>query len=207
MNFLAHLHLADGAPGDMTGGVAADFVRNPDLHRLPPDVLRGVMLHRLIDGFTDRHPVTLRSISRVSRTMGWFGGIVIDIYYDHILARDWPRYSSEPLSAFAARCYTVLEAGHAALPIPEPARDFMRRFIDEDRLNQYATLAGIEDTLARVSRVIAERIPHRAIPLTDAMPILVARDAELAADFHAFYPELMAFAAEQRLRPPDPPRH
>jgi acyl carrier protein phosphodiesterase len=201
VNFLAHLHLADGDPGDMTGGVAADFVRNPDLHLLTPEVFRGVMLHRLIDGFTDRHPVTLRSISRVSRKMGWFGGIVIDIYYDHILARDWAKYSSEPLAAFAARSYAVLEAGHTG--VPEAAREFMRRFIDDDRLNSYATLAGIEDTLDRVSRVVAERIPHRAIPLTDAMPILVERDAELAADFHAFYPELMAFAVEQRRRPPD----
>ena len=196
MNFLAHLHLADGDPGDMSGGVAADFVRNPDLHLLTPDVLRGVMLHRLIDGFTDRHPVTLRSISRVARTMGWFGGIVIDIYYDHILARDWLRYSPEPLAAFAARSYRVLEDGHATLP--EDARDFIRKFIDQDRLNRYATLDGIEDTLARVSKVIAKRIPNRAIPLTDAMPILIARDAELAADFHAFYPELIAFVDEKK---------
>ena len=203
MNFLAHLHLADGAAGDMTGGVAADFVRNPDLHRLTPDVFRGVMLHRLIDGFTDRHPTTLRSISRVSRTMGWYGGIVIDIYYDHILARDWLRYSAEPLASFAARSYAVLDAGHVALP--DDARKFIRRFVDEDRLNRYATLDGIEDTLDRVSRVIAERIPHRAMKLTDAMPLLIEKDADIAADFHEFYPDLMAFAAEQRLRPPDPP--
>jgi acyl carrier protein phosphodiesterase len=202
LNFLAHLHLADGDAGDMTGGVAADFVRNPDLHRLSPEVFRGVMLHRLIDGFTDRHPTTLRSISRVSRTMGWFGGIVIDIYYDHILAREWNRYSAEPLATFAARSYGVLDAGHAALP--DDARKFIRRFVDEDRLNRYATLDGIEDTLDRVSKVIAERLPHRAIPLTRAMPILIERDADIAADFHEFYPDLMAFAAEQRLRPPDP---
>jgi acyl carrier protein phosphodiesterase len=198
VNFLAHLHLADGDPGDMTGGVAADFVRNPQLHLLSPDVLRGVMLHRLIDGFTDRHPVTLRSISRVARAMGWYGGIVIDIYYDHILARDWARYSREALAEFAARSYRVLEDGHISLP--EDARDFIRRFIDEDRLNRYATLDGIEDTLARVSRVIAKRIPNRPIWLPDAMPLLIERDTELAADFHAFYPELLAFVSEQRTK-------
>lgn len=198
MNFLAHLHLADGDPGDMTGGVAADFVRNPDLHRLEPDILRGVMLHRLIDGFTDRHPVTLRSISRVSRLMGWFGGIVIDIYYDHILAREWSRYSTEQLCDFAARSYHVLNERHSALP--DDARDFIRKFVDEDRLNRYATLDGIADTLARVSRVIAKRIPNRAIWLPDAMPLLIARDAEIAEDFHAFYPELIAFVGEQKNR-------
>jgi acyl carrier protein phosphodiesterase len=201
LNFLAHLHLADGDPGDMTGGVAADFVRNPELHLLEPDVLRGVMLHRLIDGFTDRHLITHRSISRVSRAMGWYGGIVIDIYYDHILARDWRRYSSESLAEFAARCYRVLEERHTVLP--EDARDFIRRFVDEDRLNRYATVEGIADTLARVSRVIAKRIPNRPIWLPDAMPLLIARDEEFAADFHEFYPELMAFVSEQRRRKRD----
>ncbi|MFM8274156.1 MAG: ACP phosphodiesterase [Gemmata sp.] len=199
MNFLAHLHLADGDPGDMAGGVAADFVRNPELPSLAPDVLRGVMLHRHIDGFTDRHPVTLRSISRVAREMGWFGGIVIDIYYDHILAREWARYSAEPLAAFATRSYRVLE-DHLPM-LPEDARDFMRKFVDEDRLNRYATRDGIEDTLARVSRVIARRIPNRAMDLATAMPVLTARDADIAADFHAFYPELIAFAQEKKARP------
>ena len=196
MNFLAHLHLADGDPGDMFGGVAADFVRNPDLAALPAGVRRGVMLHRLIDGFTDRHPVTLRSITRVAREVGWFGGIVIDIYYDHILARDWHRYSAEPLADFAARSYRVLDAHIEGLP--KDARDFIQMFVSSDRLNRYATRDGIEDTLARVARVIAKRIPHRAIWLPDAMPVLIARDAEIAADFHAFYPELMAFAAERK---------
>ena len=196
MNFLAHLHLADGDAGDMTGGIAADFVRHPDLTALAPDVLRGVMLHRHIDGFTDRHPLTLRSISRVAKEFGWFGGIVIDIYYDHVLARDWLRYGDEPLAAFAARSYRVLEARHGELPAD--ARDFIRRFIDDDRLNRYATRDGIGDTLARVSKVIAARIPTRAMWLPDAMPLLVARDADIAADFHAFYPELMAFAADRR---------
>lgn len=196
VNFLAHLHLADGDPGDMTGGVAADFVRNPDLAALAPDVRRGVVLHRAIDGFTDRNPITLRSIGRIAHEMGWFGGIVIDIYYDHILARDWHVYSSEPLARFATRSYRVLEERHDALP--HDARDFIRHFIDDDRLNRYATLDGITDTLARVSHRIAERIPNRAMWLPDVMPLLAARDAELAADFHAFYPELMAFAGAHK---------
>ncbi|MBY0460303.1 MAG: acyl carrier protein phosphodiesterase, partial [Gemmataceae bacterium] len=112
----------------------------------------------------------------------------------HVLARDWPRYSAEPLADFAARSYQVLEDHFAGLN--EDARDFIRRFIDDDRLNQYATRAGIEETLARVSRVIAERIPTRAVWLPDAMPLLVSLDADLATDFHAFYPELIAFAGE-----------
>lgn len=196
MNFLAHLHLADGDAGDMAGGVVADFVRHPEVAALPADIRRGVHLHRLIDGFTDRHPVTLRSIARVAPALGWFGGVAIDIYYDHILAREWARYSAEPLAAFARRCYDVLEARFAELS--EGARDFVRPFIDDDRLSAYATREGIARTLARVSDVIAERIPNRAVRLADHMPLLVALDGPLAAAFHAFYPDLRAFVAERR---------
>ena len=103
MNFLAHLHLSDGTPGSMLGGILADFVKGPDVAALPPDILAGVRLHRHIDAFTDRHAVVQRSIHRVSAKLGWFAGIVIDIYYDHVLAREWGRYSPEPLRGFADR--------------------------------------------------------------------------------------------------------
>lgn len=192
MNFLAHLHLSDGTPGSMRGGVLADFIKPADLLNLPTDVQGGVRLHRQIDAFTDRHPVVQRSIGRVSKTLGWFAGIAIDIYYDHLLARDWPRYSGEPLRNFADRAYAVLEA--LVSPPSEESSHFIRRFIDDDRLLQYTTAQGIKDTLARVSDRIAHRIPSRAIRLEAAMPDLLATDPDLAADFRVFYPELMAFA-------------
>jgi len=180
----------------MLGGIVADFARNPEIALLPPDVQTGVRLHRLIDGFTDRHPIVHRSNARVSARLGWFAGIVMDVYYDHILARSWERYSTVPLTRFASRSYQVLEA---AYPIAPPdAQWFIRRFIDGDYLVGYSTLEGIELTLARLSDRIAERIPKRAMWLPDALPDLAAADAELEEDFHAFYPELIAFAADSR---------
>ncbi len=196
LNFLAHLHLADPDPGLMLGGIVADFARNPEIALLPTDVQQGVRLHRLIDGFTDRHAVVHRSISRVSARLGWFAGIVIDVYYDHLLARDWARFSAEPLPAFAARSYRVLEEAFSSTPAD--AQWFIRRFIDGDYLVGYSTIEGIALTLARLSDRIAERMPKRAIWLPDSLPDLAAADAELARDFQAFYPELIAFAAESR---------
>lgn len=180
----------------MLGGVIADFARNAEIAALPADVQTGVRLHRLIDGFTDRHPVVHKSIGRVSNRLGWFAGIVIDIYYDHLLARSWERYSTESLSSFATRAYHTLEK--LAPVTPADASGFVRRFIDQDHINRYATIEGISQTLMRVSQRIAERIPKRAIWLPDALPDLVASDRELMADFESFYPELMAFAFETR---------
>jgi acyl carrier protein phosphodiesterase len=196
MNFLAHLHLAEPDEGLMLGGVVADFTRNAEVAALPENVQAGVHLHRAIDGFTDRHPVVQRSISRVSARLGWFSGIVIDIYYDHLLARTWNSYVSEPLSSFAQRAYRTLEGLSAVTP-PD-AGMFLERFIGHDYIREYSTLEGITRTLARVSRRIAERIPKRAIWLPASVPDLVAADSELLADFETFYPELIAFAGNYR---------
>ncbi len=181
----------------MLGGIVADFARNPEIAVLPEDVQRGVRLHRQIDGFTDSHPIVHRSMGRVTRQLGWFAGIVIDIYYDHILARHWKTYSSETLSDFSSRAYRTLNDQWATAP-PD-AQGFIRTFIDHDLIAQYATREGIAETLARVSRVIAIRIPKRAIWLPEVLPDLCEVHEELSADFHTFYPDLLAFVMQQRL--------
>lgn len=192
MNFLAHLHLSDGTPSSMLGGIAADFVKPQEAANLPVDVRTGIRLHQLVDGFTDRHPVVQRSIGRIAGKYHWFSGIIIDVYYDHVLAREWTRYSVEPLRAFADRAYAALET---LLPVaPDEAARFIRLFIGDDRLVRYATEDGIANTLARVSDRIAKRMPKRAIRLESAMPDLLAADVLLCDDFHTFYPELVTFA-------------
>lgn len=206
MNFLAHLHLSAGTSGSMTGGIAADLVRPAEVAALPADIRDGVMLHRQVDAFTDRHPVVRRSVGRLPGH-GWFGGILVDVYYDHLLARGWDRYSpAEPLRAFADRAYSALASRLDDLPAP--AVELFHRLIRDDRLVSYATVDGIAATLARVSDRIAARIPKHAVRLEQALPDLLAADAGLEADFHEFYPELIAFAGQYYdggsggLRPP-----
>lgn len=196
MNFLAHLHLAAPERGLMLGGVLADLLTPAEITALPADVRDGVRLHRLVDGFTDRHPVVQRGVKRIAGGLGWFAGIALDVYYDHLLARTWDEYALGSLRDFADRCYALFHDAAPGLP-PEGQR-FAERFAAEDRLVQYGTVDGIRDTLVRVSARIAARIPSRAIRLEDHLPDLLAADAELAAGFRDFYPELTAFAAASR---------
>lgn len=195
MNFLAHLHLAAPGRGLMLGGVLADLLKPAEIAALPADVREGVRLHRLIDGFTDNHAVVQRSIRRVSAGLGWFSGIVVDVYYDHLLARTWADYAAEPLRDFADGCYALFR--DAAPGLPDEGQRFAHHFAADDRLVRYGTVEGIAETLDRVSARIAARMPTRAVRLRDAMPALLAADAELAADFRVFYPELVAFAAAE----------
>lgn len=196
MNFLAHLHLSDGSPDSMLGNVIADFVKGPDVALLPDSVQRGVRLHRAVDSFTDCHPIVMRSIRRLNHRYGWYAGIVIDLYYDHILARTWNFYSPVSLRSFADRAYCIL--GDNLDLLDREARKLMERLIREDRLASYGTRRGITETLERVSWRIMERMPKREVRLQDAMPLLIEADAGLEDDFHTFYPQLISFAADRK---------
>ena len=194
MNFLAHIYLARPTPESVIGNVIADLVKGPAVAALPQAVRDGVMMHRHVDAFTDRHPRVQRSISRISANWGWFSGIILDVHYDHILARDWHRYSDEPLRSFADRAYATLRGAKAFLG--DEACVFLDRFIGDDRLVRYASIDGLADTLLHVSRRIAKRMPTRALPLADAVPELQSLDAELTEDFRAFFPELVRYVGE-----------
>ena len=89
MNFLAHALLSGEAEADRVGGLMGDFVKGPLPAGLPPDLAAGVALHRAIDSFADRHPAFAASRARVSPGRRRVGGILVDLFYDHLLARDW----------------------------------------------------------------------------------------------------------------------
>jgi acyl carrier protein phosphodiesterase len=194
LNFLAHLYLSADDPEALVGNLVADFVKGPDLDTLSPGVMAGVRQHRAVDAFTDRHPVVQRSIGRIAKDWGWFSGIIIDVYYDHVLALDWVRYSDTPLRTFADRVYNLLR--ESAAFIPDSEREHALRFVEADRLMSYAIPdgSGVERALNRLSARIAERIPKRARQLDEAMPALRAAHRELAADFHEFFPQVVELA-------------
>jgi acyl carrier protein phosphodiesterase len=200
VNLLAHALLAGDSDESVLGNLAADFLRPADVERLQPAIRTGVMMHRHVDAFTDRHPVVQRSIARIGRDWGWFSGILIDVYYDHVLAAGWAEFAPTPLREFVDRVHTAVAA--RAGELPEPARGYFDRMVRSDRLMSYAELTGIERALAGLSLRIAERMPQRAVRLQDAVPALRAAHAELAADFREFFPQVRAFAADWRPETP-----
>ncbi len=168
-------------------------MRPKQIELLPPGVQRGVALHRRIDGATDSHPAVLRAVRRISPEWHLFSGIILDVYFDHILARNWRHFEPvEPLDSFAGRMNGVLAAG---LPLlPEWPREWLAGFVANDRLRGYATLPGITGALGRVWRTVEARMPGKARPFETAVPLLTALDAELAQDLTELYPDLVKLA-------------
>jgi acyl carrier protein phosphodiesterase len=189
VNWLAHLRLSPDEPQLRLGALLGDFARADEVERLPPRVRDGVLHHRALDRFTDAHPVFRRSRARLPAPVRRFAGVLVDIFYDHFLARDWHRFGDgRPLRAFTAAQYALLDE-HRAL-LPASLRDIAPALQREDWLASYAELAGIDLVLTRMSQRL-----RRANPLASGGGELRAHYSDLAGDFAAFFADAEPFAA------------
>lgn len=189
MNYLAHLLLADDTDASRVGNLLGDFTRGTiaDLaERYPPEVVRGIRMHRAVDRFTDSHPLFREARGLLAPGRRRFAGIIVDIFFDHFLCVHWRDYCALPLEEFIASVYKALEdhpgwrAGRLADAFP--------RMRDEDWLARYATLEGIDDTLRRVSR----RSP-RVGAIAGGAEDLRDNYAAYESLFRSFMPELLQF--------------
>jgi acyl carrier protein phosphodiesterase len=183
MNWLAHAFLSDD-DDLLVGNLVADFARPGEAKAYAPAIQAGIALHRIIDDFTDRHPVPRRSGRR------WGGsvpvrGIVVDVLYDHLLARTWAEWSPWPLSAFAGEVYRVLQQHEARLPAR--LRQALPSMVGNNWFVQYGTEAGIRRALAGLSRRM-----RRNPELTSAVDVLQRDWSDFARDFREFFPQLQA---------------
>lgn len=192
MNFLAHALLAGEKDDDRVGGLLGDFVKGILPAGLPPNLASGVALHRAIDSFADRHPAFLASRARVSAGRRRVSGVLVDLFYDHLLARDWAEHGSGTLELFTARIYAALP-GYSAV-LPEKAREIADLMSTHDWLGGYRNVAAVGQAIDRMS---IYRI-RRANPLAGGIEEFLADVAGFEADFREFLPDAIVFAAEWR---------
>ena len=189
VNFLAHLYLAKSGDDDLVGNLLGDFIKGP-VEDAPARYQAGIRLHRGIDSFTDDHLTVAASRGRIQGTRRRYAGIIVDMCYDHFLARDWEVRSEEPLDVFSARVYGLLTERRDHLP-PRLARalPWMQR---EDWLGSYRDPAGIALALDRIGLRL-----KRGNALIGSGAELLSHYEGLGADFDSFFPDLEAFVSTQ----------
>ncbi|MBU0622932.1 MAG: DUF479 domain-containing protein [Gammaproteobacteria bacterium] len=191
MNFLAHALLAGDDAALVVGGVVGDWIKGPLPAGLPQDLARGVALHRAIDNHAESHPAFCNSRSRVSPQRRRYAGVLVDIYYDHLLAREWTSLHPVPLKLFNAEVYRRIET--RLNDLPADAHRVLRLMACEDWLSSYAGMDGIADVLARMSRRV--RQPN---PLLGGEQELIADAEGFHNDFRHWFVDASAFAAQWR---------
>lgn len=145
MNYLAHIFLSGDDRRVQIGNFVGDAVKGLDYKDYPSGFREGILLHREIDDYTDHHPVVREVIDMLRGDFGRYSGVLTDIYFDHLLARNFLHYSGCSLRWFALGFYGALVLNYRHLP--ERFKDFLWHFILTNRLVRYASLAGIKRSL------------------------------------------------------------
>jgi len=192
LNYLAHIFLSGNRQQLQVGNFIGDFVKGSKLKNYPTEIRQGIVLHRLIDEFTDNHEVVKETVNFVRPTFGRYSGIVVDMYFDYFLGKNFQKYSpGTSLSLFAFKFYFAAILNYNFLPIR--VKRFIFHLILSNRLHKYSTLKGLEASL-----IIMSNHKVSAIKPAKTIQFLVENHEELEQKFFQFFPYIIEFAYNQR---------
>ena len=187
MNFLAHIYLSGDNDLIKIGNFMADGIRGKHFESYPIDVQKGIVLHRAIDTFTDAHPIFRQSTKKLHEKYHHYAGVIVDVFYDHFLAKNWTTYSNEKLDLFVERFYQSLHNNPAILS--ERTKGMMPYMIEHNWLVSYQTVEGINRILTQMDHRTQNESKMRFATneLSEFYP-------EFEEEFTNFFQELILFS-------------
>ena len=183
MNFLAHLLLSYPDPEEMTGNFMGDFVKGRDYENYQVNIRKGILIHRAIDHFTDQHTIAKRLVEALKPIYKRYAGVVSDIVFDHILAKNFNEWCNLELNSFANYTYGILTDNRSVLP--ERVSFILDRIKESKRLQLYATLNGIRNSVEIMSNRTS--LPDHTDEL---IHFIEENDLFIIKTFNDFFPEL-----------------
>lgn len=187
MNYLAHSYLSFGVPGVLAGNLISDFVKGKKQYDYPPEVRKGIVLHRAIDSFTDEHAATARAKEVFRRPYRLYSGAFVDVVYDHFLANDQALFPDNGLLSFSQEVYNTLDRYTELFPTPfKMMFPYMKQ---QNWLYNYRLRQGIANSF--------EGVVRRAVYLTDskvAFQLFERHYEELRSCYDEFFPSMRAYA-------------
>ncbi|MDY0985827.1 acyl carrier protein phosphodiesterase [Flavobacterium sp. CFBP9031] len=192
MNFLAHIYLSGENDLIKIGNFMADGIRGKQFEHFPEDVQKGILLHRFIDTYTDSHDIFRTSTKRLHDRYHHYAGVIVDIVYDHFLAKNWTKYSDEELELFVKRFYHSLHDNYEILT--EKTQGLMPYMIERNWLVSYRTTEGIQHILTQM-----DRRSKNISQMQFAVEELIEFYDEFEEEFTLFFEEMRVKAKEKLL--------
>lgn len=190
MNFLAHIYLSNEDKDITLGNFIADAVKGKKYMEFPPEIAKGILLHRHIDTFTDAHPTVRKSTARLHENYSHYSGVIVDMLYDHFLAKNWSDYHPEPLEVFAHNFYHMI--GENTDLMPERIKNMMPYMINNNWLISYASIEGMGEILSQMNY----RTKGKS-NMNLAVNELVLYYDDFYAEFTSFFDELIHFTKQK----------
>lgn len=190
MNFLAHIYLSGENDLIKIGNFMADGIHGKHFDSFPIEIRKGIILHREIDTFTDSHPLFRQSTKRLHANYHHYSGIIVDIFYDHFLAKNWKNYSDEKLEDYTERFYQSLRDNFEVLT--PKTQKMLPYLVTQNWLMSYQTVEGIE--------IILEKMDNR-MKRNSNMRFAVAElrtfYSEFEEEFTLFFKEIQSYSNQK----------
>ncbi len=186
MNFLAHLYLSCDNEDLMIGNFIADFIRNKEVKNYSPEIQKGIVLHRQIDTYTDVHPLVKKGTHRLQQYHHKYSPVIVDVFYDYLLANNWEKYSGESLDEFCESVYKILE--NRIGDLPDKLQRRLPTMIEHQWLQAYKTEAGMRYTFKRLSERLSK--PEYLDGVVDN---LLESEEEFHKEFNSFFPQVINY--------------
>ncbi|MFY9243599.1 MAG: ACP phosphodiesterase [Polaribacter sp.] len=190
MNFLAHLYLSQNNTNIMIGNFIADHVRGNNFTHFNAEIQQGIFLHREIDTFTDAHKIVRKSKRRLHKRYRHYDGVIIDIFYDYFLAKNWIKYSAIPLDIYTKSIYDLFDRKSSELPLK--SQQFIKYMIEYNILFNYQ----FKDGIAKVLNGMNNRTKGKS-QMDLAIEDLTELQSEFEEDFILFFPNLIEFSNQK----------
>lgn len=187
MNYLAHIYLSGTNDLITIGNFIADGIKGKSYKKQSTEIQIGILLHRHIDTFTDAHPTFRKSTKRLHKKYGHYSGIIVDILYDHFLAKNWNKYSEVPLDIFVENFYNLLEHHYEWLPLR--IKKMMPYMMTDNWLLNYASIDGITQILQGMNRRT-----NNLSGMHEAVNELELFYSDFETEFSSFFDELIHFS-------------
>ena len=148
------------------------------------------MLHRAIDTFTDAHPIFRQSTKRLHSRYHHYAGVIVDMYYDHFLAKNWSSYNSENLALYANTFYQSLLDNHTLLTTK--TQNVLPYMMEYNWLVSYQSISGLERILTQMDH----RTKNQSL-MRFATEELITYYDEFETEFSLFYREVQLFSKDK----------
>jgi acyl carrier protein phosphodiesterase len=190
MNFLAHIYLSGNNDLLKIGNFMADSIHGHDYNNYQTEIKKGILLHRSIDSFTDMHPIYRKSKHRLHEKYGHYSGVIMDIFYDHFLAKNWKVYSLIELEVYVQNFYKLLQDNYQLLT--EKVQGMLPYMIGRNWLVSYATIEGLEMILFQMNHRTKNRVA-----MHESTVELKKFYSEFEHEFTLFFSELKLHCQEK----------
>ncbi|NVJ59671.1 MAG: DUF479 domain-containing protein [Gammaproteobacteria bacterium] len=189
MNYLAHSALSGTVSSFTIGNFIADHVRGRDLSHFPVDIALGIQFHRSIDQFFDNHHQVKLLRAQFPDGFRRYSGIILDMWFDHLLAINWDSFYSVTLSEFQTQVSKALRQNIDVIP------DSQKRFVDYFHQERLFEKYKRRQDIARNITLMASRL-KKPQHLIDCFTFFMEHPIGVSKVFERVYREMMQKAEQ-----------